>query len=82
MENLQEAISSYMKRIRNTSFELMRDPYMALADCLYIKKEVKDNLELSPASRRIIGRELRDLEDRAQADWFESGYGIFNTTFS
>lgn len=69
MEETLKKIKEYLSNVRNASFELNRDPYMALVDCSLIRRSLSGEDDMSEPSKRRIERDLRTLEEQATFDW-------------
>lgn len=74
MENTWKKLREYAARVRETFFELNRDPYMVLVECGFIRRSLSREDDLTETSKLGIERSLRDLESQATFDWNEKGY--------
>lgn len=74
MEDILNLIRQYSQRIREASFELMRDPYMSLAECDFTRRALGSEESISGTTKKRLERELREVEMQATHDFNLIGY--------
>jgi len=68
MNKTSEAIKEYAERLRECSQELIRDPYLALVNCLYTSESLRSDNRLIKYKDRIE-KHLNNLKTQAQSLW-------------